>query len=332
MIQIKRTKAPEIFTKKDNPSVKEIKEAEAFFAKKINANGKFEFGFYSTYKDSYKPDLVKNFNFRCAYCETLVLDNSRGDIEHFRPKGEFERIDGKKARPGYYWLAADWKNLYLSCTLCNQATTLTIIDAENPAKAIKKKVGKMNNFGLSNEKYRCNDHRKNIAKEEPYRLLLDPCKDNPEMYLEYLQNGVIKPKKTDQKKIAKAEYSILTYGLQRLILVKKRSEKYKMVSDKIDFIDAYSDNIIAKYKSGKDKASMATDKKFVDSEFNNLIEFLVVDKEVNEFIALSRQLIHPFLIKYLDKLSTFLKKKNTAYFSEARDYFLPHIQKINNQL
>src|SRR5258706_2759630 len=328
MIHIKRNKAPGIFTEKDSPSVKEIKDAEKFFGDKKNAGSKFDFVFYSRYKDNYKPELIKNFNFRCGYCETLVLDNSRGDIEHFRPKGEVEKTDGKKIKPGYYWLAADWKNLYLSCTLCNQSTTLTIIDPDNPAKVVEKNIGKMNNFGLSNEKYRCNDHKKNITGEAPYRLLLEPCKDDPEIYLEYLSTGVIKPKKADAKKSDRAKYSILTYGLQRLILVKKRSEKYQVITDKIEFIDTYSDSIIDAYKSGQEKVKMDRDKKFVDSDFNSLIDFLNVEKEVNEFIGLSRQLIHPFLSKYLDKLSTFLADTKKAYFPDARDYFLPHIKKI----
>ena len=330
MIRIKKSKTPEIFTKKGSPSVEEIMKAKDFFSKKANANGAFPFVFYSRYKDSYKNDLIKNFNYRCAYCETLVLDNSRGDIEHFRPKGELENSAGKKIRPGYYWLAADWKNLYLSCTLCNQDTTLEMFDPDNPNDVIKQKIGKMNKFALSDEEHRCNDHRKNVREEEPYRMLIDPCKDDPEAYLEYSEDGVIKPKKMNAKKVAKAEYSIATYGLQRLILVKKRSEKYKSITGKINYVEMFSDNVMQAYLSGQ-KARLENDKKYLDSEFNNLIEFLNVDKEVNEYIGLTRQLVYPFLNSYLEKLSDFLDT-TASYYAEAKTYFLPQVEKINKAL
>ena len=55
----------------------------------------------------------------------------------------------------------------------------------------------MNQFPLSdpNKYVRKHDHINGIADEEPYRLLLNPCIDNPEEHLEYGTEGVIRPKR-----------------------------------------------------------------------------------------------------------------------------------------
>jgi hypothetical protein len=80
--------------------------------------------------------LVENvFNKRCAYCESpLIFDRSRGDAEHYRPKGSviWRDDNGDESRaqcelhdgeiidhPGYFWLAYDWRNLVPACADCN---------------------------------------------------------------------------------------------------------------------------------------------------------------------------------------------------------------------
>ena len=64
-----------------------------------------------------------------------------------------------------------------------------------------------------------------ITNEEPYRLLLNPCIDNPEEHLEYGDEGVIRPKKgaggVDSRK---AKASIEVYVLQRVHLVQSREK------------------------------------------------------------------------------------------------------------
>jgi len=138
MIRIKRISPPEIFTRRNGPADKEKKKAEEYYSAAELPEESFKFKFYSAYKDQYKDDLLKMFNSRCAYCECFVTVGGRGDIEHFRPKGECTALDSKVVRPGYYWLAADWDNLYLSCTNCNQSTTFKILDANNPGEIIEK--------------------------------------------------------------------------------------------------------------------------------------------------------------------------------------------------
>ena len=75
-----------------------------------------------------------------------------GDVEHYRPKGAIG--SGKtKIRPGYYWLAYNWNNLYYACADCNQ---------------YRKRAA----FPLVDETNRALDHHGAIGNEDP--LILDP--------------------------------------------------------------------------------------------------------------------------------------------------------------
>lgn len=52
----------------------------------------------------------------CAYC-SADLTESGIDVDHFRPKGNVEE-DAQHG--GYWWLAYEFSNYFLSCTICNQ--------------------------------------------------------------------------------------------------------------------------------------------------------------------------------------------------------------------
>jgi hypothetical protein len=262
------------------------------------------------------------------------LVGNRGDIEHFRPKGEYTIRDGTTISPGYYWLASDWANLYLSCTNCNQKTTFDILDADNPGVIIKKTAGKMNQFALVDETYRRNHHTGNLDEEEPYRLLIDPCKDHPEPLLEFMDNGVLKPRAAGGIDREKAVYSIDVYVLQRDVLVKARREKYLRVMDKIRVVD----DTFGFVKEGIIKGSASRrheyDKKQLEKEFMQLLEFLDVEKIPNEYIGLSRQYIHPFLHAYIVGIAQFLDPVNQheAWYQKAVDYLEPQVKALNKYM
>lgn len=87
------------------------------------------------------------FHGKCAYCETLIVANHPGDLDHFRPKARvtdslttIKVRDGKgkeTAHPGYYWLAYDFRNLLPSCEDCNRP---------NKARSWGIRVGKWDEF------------------------------------------------------------------------------------------------------------------------------------------------------------------------------------------
>ncbi len=53
----------------------------------------------------------------CAYCGRYLPENDRGDVEHFRPKGNVAEDD---AHGGYWWLAYALSNYLMSCSVCNR--------------------------------------------------------------------------------------------------------------------------------------------------------------------------------------------------------------------
>jgi uncharacterized protein (TIGR02646 family) len=112
---------------------------------------------------SVKAALVLAQHKKCCFCERLVGDD--GDVEHFRPKSAYAQKKGSKLnRPGYYWLAYAWDNLYLSCSACNQRQ-------------------KRNLFPLAEPTTRAHSHSHNISLEEP--LFINPGVEDPSKHIAF---------------------------------------------------------------------------------------------------------------------------------------------------
>ncbi|WP_460914933.1 HNH endonuclease family protein [Spirosoma areae] len=125
---------------------------------------------------------------KCCFCEADFTANGYGDVEHFRPKVGFTKtLTGRLIRPGYYWLAYDWNNLFFSCQICNQRL-------------------KKNHFPLANEEKRAKNHTADYIQETP--LLLHPAMDNPEDHITF--NHHVPVDKTERGKI-----SISSFGIDR---------------------------------------------------------------------------------------------------------------------
>ncbi len=144
--------------------------------------GKKSFSFSSDIygHPSVKSALVLAQHKKCCFCERLVGDD--GDVEHFRPKSAYvQKKRGKLNRPGYYWLAYAWENLYLSCSACNQRQ-------------------KRNLFPLAEPIARAHSHSHNISLEEP--LFVNPGVEDPSEHIgfrgemSYAVSGSIKGKPT----------------------------------------------------------------------------------------------------------------------------------------
>jgi len=93
----------------------------------------------------------------CAYCG--VIGNGL-DVEHFRPKGAIE-YEGDHS--GYWWLAYECSNLFLSCGVCNR-------------------IRKKNRFPLRAGATRCTYSTRDALLTEG-RILLDPVVDPVEEWL-----------------------------------------------------------------------------------------------------------------------------------------------------
>ncbi len=107
-------------------------------------------------KDALKEDQHN----KCAYCESK-LTGSFANVEHYRPKTEYKENNISK-KPGYYWLAYDWNNLFCSCDECNG------------------QARKGNEFPLRDPNTR-NITKKDISKEEP--LIINPAIEDPQEHI-----------------------------------------------------------------------------------------------------------------------------------------------------
>lgn len=179
---------------------------------------KFEF---KVYKEA-KPVLQELFNNKCGYCE-IDYGGAPSDVEHFRPKAEirYEQDGGiQKRSEGYYWLGADWDNLIYSCQHCNRGETHD--HQEYPEAPIERRVsGKGNFFPLSDETKRlkpCDP----VDGEELFRLLLDPCRDEPLWHLKFHTNGFVTAHLVNGQPSPKGQASIRHYGLSRVNLIDRR--------------------------------------------------------------------------------------------------------------
>lgn len=151
-----------------------------------------------------KNALVRIQNHKCCFCESRVTHISDGDVEHFRPKAGWSKIDkeGKSVlvKPGYYFLAYDWNNLMLSCLMCNQRI-------------------KGNNFPLLNERYRTVvTHNYDVAGE--LAVFINPALEDPEAHITFYEES---PKGISLRGKRTVEY----LELDRLSLNEARKEKFK---------------------------------------------------------------------------------------------------------
>ncbi len=148
---------------------------------------------------TFKEALKKAQHDKCCFCEAKVAHVSHGDVEHFRPKAAYRiQTTGKLTKPGYYWLAYDFSNLYFSCQICNQKY-------------------KENYFPIEDETQRARMHNHNHLVEN--QLIIDPGREIPENYL-YFEQEVVKPKNNSLKGVE----TILRTGLDRKELNDNRME------------------------------------------------------------------------------------------------------------
>ncbi len=163
MIRIKKPqKVPQIL--KDKGAKEKLAMRDAY-----ENEGKRDFDFDSKiYGDkTVKEALIKAQHDKCFLCESKITHIDYGDVEHFRPKKAFQQnAEEKLTYPGYYWLAYDWKNLFLACKICNQRHKKNLFPLANPEA--RKKFS----------------HLSDLRKEKP--LFINPAKENPEKYISFL--------------------------------------------------------------------------------------------------------------------------------------------------
>lgn len=167
---------------------------------------KFEFDSNIYGSKSVKTALIKAQHGKCFLCESRITHISYGDVEHFRPKGGWcQTKEDKINTPGYYWLAYNWENLFLSCQLCNQRF-------------------KKNLFPLEDKAERSVSHEGDLSKEKS--LFVNPGTENPEDFISF--RGIT-PFAVEGNQ--KGELTIENAGLRRGEINENRLELYLPVKD-----------------------------------------------------------------------------------------------------
>lgn len=113
----------------------------------------------------WKRGKIKEFLYKaqyrkCCYCERK-RDIIEFNVDHFRPKAQVKEAETN--HPGYWWLAYDWENLIIACFRCN--------------------LKKSSHFPLKDESKRASREKCDLEEEEPF--LINPLKENPELFIDY---------------------------------------------------------------------------------------------------------------------------------------------------
>lgn len=199
MIKIVRTGGPE-------PELARLAEAEE---RRNSTREKKVFRVYSDYR--IKAVLQRIFHGKCAYCESKYVATQPMDVEHWRPKSK------------YWFLAAEWNNLYPTCIDCNRQREHAVPMPDGSEASLL--LGKLDQFPTENDVFARD--RVSLVDEKP--LLLDPCTDDPESLFDFTEEGVIRPNSTDPR----SEISIRIYALNRMGLVHSRREHSLLIGKHI---------------------------------------------------------------------------------------------------
>ena len=184
------------------------------------------------YKDARMKTVYRHegppFFGKCAYCESRIIGNQPGDIDHYRPRREVTNEDrspvtvdlnggGTAPHPGYYWLAYEWSNLLYACSECNRINT---------KKHGGVTVGKGSRFPVAGKHATAPGGELN---ERP--LLINPLIDEPDGHLSIDETGII----TEQSE--RGEVSIRMLGLNiRQSLITDRA---KTIEDTVNSLHRY---------------------------------------------------------------------------------------------
>ena len=189
-----------------------------------------------------KTALIKAQHKKCCFCERLIGED--GDIEHFRPKSAYQQTPKTTLKyPGYYWLAYDWGNLYLSCGPCNQRH-------------------KKNWFPIVSQKNRAQLNNNDCSLEMP--LLINPGEEDPSQHISFRGEIPYAPPKSKQ-----GETTIALLKLNRPILNQARLNHLETIKQLYQVIQTAKD-----YPNDLDWKNISNDaQKFLQDAILDSAEF-----------------------------------------------------------
>jgi len=143
-----------------------------------------------------KDALLEAQHEKCCYCEQKFRSVTYGAVEHYRPKTSVQQGVGMpREYPGYYWLAYDWSNLFVSCDVCNTTYKRGLFPLVNPVN-------------------RARNHHDLLELEEP--LLANPS-ENPRAHIGFRNEAPVAHSEIGR-------VTIKTLGLRRSELDEERRQ------------------------------------------------------------------------------------------------------------
>jgi len=212
MIHVDRNSvpAPEQFLKRAVTAHEEVAALVKSQEKIGRAQRKLRFDRLVLRADDLREALMELFKGTCGFCESRLSNNERQNVEPFRPLFRAAQLNGKVDPDHYWWLAYNWPNLYAICSACQS--------------------NKGRRFPVKGRRAEY-DARDPWAIPREHRLLLDPCEDDPEKELQFLEDGTVRSD-TERGRV-----TIEVFGLNRMSLVKLRREH-------CEFIDSVGDLLL----------------------------------------------------------------------------------------
>jgi uncharacterized protein (TIGR02646 family) len=188
VIYVDRSKVRKPKTLASSAVKKDLDNARAFFGtpERDRRQHRHEFRLQLYKADDVMKALIELFHGKCAYCETKI-DNPV-DLDHFRPKSRAMNHDGKVSADHYWWLAYEWENLYLACAYCNRS--------------------KATRFPVTGSRL---VPFQSVLEEQA--LLVDPCRDKPELHLVFTEEGLV----VGQSERGKATVDLLNLNRDALV-------------------------------------------------------------------------------------------------------------------
>jgi uncharacterized protein (TIGR02646 family) len=182
-----------------------------------------------------KEALVLAQHGKCCFCEQRV--RMEGDVEHYRPKGGFCQAVGEAVEgPGYYWLAYEWTNLLLACTICNQRFKRNLFPLADPAR-------------------RSRSHHDGVAGEDP--LFINPAERDPEQYISFRREI---PYAIDGNPYGTATIEAL--GLAREVINERRRDRLnelQLLRELVSLEDGAGPELLSLIEKAKDVLTSAVE-------------------------------------------------------------------------
>lgn len=206
MIHVERQSAPPVVLQ--TRGLAAAAEAKEFFEGRQAVSKQqvkyVDFAFDASIWQDAAPALDELFQGKCAFCESPIGAVDVANVGLIRPKRDALALDGTTSPDHYYWLAYDWRNLYLICVVCDR--------------------NKLNRFPVLAGRAPRGANGASLEKLET-RLVLDPCLDVPEQHLLFGDEGHVASVSLEHAPSAPdvGTITIDTFGLNREDLVSMRA-------------------------------------------------------------------------------------------------------------